>query len=364
MRAIGSVLFSIAACLSAPAAWAANAADLTVTVVARPSDPAEVSVSRSGLDSNVSYRVTLLNSSNNTVNQVVFTGTTTVTPTPITNESGVASYVAFSNLGSASPNCALPSNPIDPAVHSVICQIGQLKSQQSRDFFLIFRAPQAGANIVFQAHTAFSEGNSSNTPPANFTKDVIPPPTIELITTQTAEVNKSVHTVLPPAGGLFFTGPNGQVGANNPWSTSVGVPATTLVTTNQIVQPDAVPSSACSLDFPGYFCFGLGSRIDVRKALDDTKLILAPGAAALTITLRQDASSLAVFKPTPAVTDVKIFYNPDSTSSVTGSIVPPCTASGPAPDQPCVSARRNFVKGNKGYYEYEIKAKDNGVFSW
>src|SRR2546423_6655986 len=119
MRAIGLVLFCAAACFSAPTAWAANAAYLGVTAIAKPADPAQVSVSRSGLDSYVSYRVTLLNSSNNTVNQVVFTGTATVTPTPITNESGVASYAAFSNLAPASPNCELPSNPIDLTDNSV-----------------------------------------------------------------------------------------------------------------------------------------------------------------------------------------------------------------------------------------------------
>jgi hypothetical protein len=29
-----------------------------------------------------------------------------------------------------------------------------------------------------------------------------------------------------------------------------------------------------------------------------------------------------------------------------------------------VNARRSFLKGKKGYYEFEILARDNGRFSW
>ena len=268
--------------------------------------------------------------------------------------SGVASYAAFVNLGSASPNCALPGST---PVSSATCAIGQLKSGESREFFLIFQAPTDGTDIKFNGHTGFSEGNSSNTPPANFTLNV--DNTIGLATIDTSDVNRSVKTVLPPAGGTFFTGPNGQVNGANLVSTTVGVPTTALVTDNRIDQ-SALPSYACSGANPGYFCYGLSSSIQINNAGTGAKVYFT--GSPVTIVLRQDAASLTVKKPTPGPYDVKLFY---SATTGVGSEVPSCaTTGGPTQDHPCVNTRRDFLKGKKGYYEYEILALDNGVFSW
>lgn len=354
-------MLAAAALSVAPSVWAAKASSLNVTLDVKPADapPAQpalqtysVSVSRAGLDSYASYRVKFTNDGGNTINQVVFTATTTVE-----GSSHLAPYSAFVNVDTVSPNCPMPT--ATPAA-SVTCNIGQLSAGASREFFLIFKAPTSGAAIKFNGNTDFSEGNSSGAPPASFTANV--DNTMALITISEQQVSKSVKTVLPPSGGDFFTGPNGQATAASLFSTSVHVPATPVVTDNAIDQSN-LPSYACSSANPGYFCYGLSSDIDILDAKSGDKVILnvvAPGKV-VTILLRQDAQSLAVKKPTPSVNAVKIFY------SATGGVGPEvlaCTPAGPAPDVPCVNARRNFLKGKKGYYEFEILARDNGRFSW
>lgn len=361
LRAAGVLTAAAAASLASPAVWAANASQLLVTLEVKPADvPVSgpityaVSVSRAGLDSYVSYRLTLKNSSANTVNQVVVTASTAVTPLPEA-VAEIAPYAAFVNLGTH-PNCPEPGTT---PVSSVTCTIGQLKSGEGRDFFLLFKAPLSGANVVFNGNTDFSEGSSSGAPPALFTSNVTN--TMGLDTTQTADINKRVRTVLPPAGGSFFTGPNGLVNASNLFSTTVSVPATSFITDNQIKQ-DSLPSYPGSM-VAGYFLYGLSSTIDIRNALTGDKAEFP--ADVVTITLRQDAASITVKKPTPSVHDVKIFYSP--TTGV-GGLVPNCSSVAPVVvptiDNPCVSERKSELKGKKGYYQYTIKARDNGVMSW
>lgn len=334
----------------APAAWAANASDLTVTLDVKPSESSvsKVSISRSGLPTYVAYKVTLLNSSSNTVNQVVFTGTTKVVD-DVPN-SDIAKYVAAVNLGAGTPNC--PAASSTPAA-SVVCQIGQLKSQESRQFFLIFQTPLVGDAVHFDGVTNFSEGNSSNAPPSSFTKLVTGDTT--LTTTETADVNSKVITVLPPVGGGFFTGANGKVDSSNAFSTSVSIQPSAYVTDNAIVESGG-PTYACA---PGYFCYGLFSSITINNAKDESKIYF--GTPLVTIILRQDATSLATKKPIPSIDSVKIFYSPTG-EIADQALVPSCSVTPATTDHPCVAARNDFLKGSKGYYEYVIQALDNGKF--
>jgi hypothetical protein len=354
---IGAVLVAASAWLSG-SAWAAAASDLTVTLVETQPEP-EVS-----LAANILYRIRIENSSINTVNQVVFTGST-----------DVGAYSAFVNIGTANPNCAAPSSPVDLNVHSVTCQVGQLKSGAFVEFYLFFQTPTSGASITFNGHTDFSEGASSGQKPAHFTKD-LPEKTVALITGDSA--NKKVKTVLTSAGGTFSTGVNGGVNSNNPWSTGVVVPSTGLITKNQInlstfgtANPTDPPVSfACSVANPGYYCFGLQSTIDVLKVIDSSKLVLPDGTSVLTITLRQDASSLAVMNPIPKIGDIRIFYNPNppQNSNDVGTEVLDCGVNPPptpSENVPCMHLRDpSNLKGKKGYYEWTIYAKDNGNFMW
>jgi hypothetical protein len=327
---------------------------LTVTLVDTQPAP-EVSVSRANLAANIVYRIRMENSGGNTVNQVVFTGST-----------DVGAYSAFVNIGAPNPNCAAPSSPVNLNVRSVVCQVGQLKAGASVEFYLMFQTPTSGASITFNGHTDFSEGASSQQKPAHFTEDLLPM-TVTLITSDSPGVNKHVKTVLPPIGGTFFTGPNGQVSSSNQWSTIVQVPSTPTITNNQITLPtDAPLSTACSSDNPGYFCFGLLSTIDVLT-IDGPPLLIVDSSV-LVITLRQDASSLAVMNPIPKIGDIKIFYRHDTpTISQPGAVVLDCGPGGPVQDVPCIplgGRDDSHLKGKKGYYQWTIWAKDNGNFSW
>ena len=139
-----------------------------------------------------------------------------------------------------------------------------------------------------------------------------------LTTIEEQQVNTAVITVLPPRGGSFFTGPNGQANATNLFSTSVQVPSTlpttpttlpAIVTDNRITQ-ESVPSFACA---PGYFCYGLSSDISIDDAAKPpgSKVDFTPyPSGIIAITLRQDAASLTVKNPTPGIFDVRIFYTP------------------------------------------------------
>jgi hypothetical protein len=363
---LGGVLVAASAMLGTPAAWAANASDLAVTMQVKPDDGVQpplpqtysVSVSRAGLDSFISYQLKVINSGGNTVNQVVFTATATVTGTPANPISGMATYAGLVNLVAASPNCpapgATPSN-------TVTCSIGQLQAGESREFFLLFRAPEGGATVEFAGVTNFSEGNSSQAPPSTFTELVSN--SMVLVTIAQQEVNKSVKTVLTPSGGLFFTGPNGQVSASNLFSTTVQVPPTTTTTptvTDNRIDQNSVGSFACP-PLSGYFCYGLSSAISINNANGGNKVDFTLLGAIVFITLRQDAASLTVKKPTPGLFDVKIFYTPTGKPTIE---LAACGTSLPVTDVPCVKDRFDHLKGNKGYYEYLIWARDNGSFSW
>lgn len=355
-----TVTMSLAALMASPtAARAAAASDLYMTVDAAPLD--SVSVSRTGLVAYAAYKVHLENRGGNTINQVVFVGTTSVSPSPNVN---IAGYAYFVNLPANGPDPGCTSAPTSGSstITSVKCNVGQLQSHEFRDFFLLFETPHAGASLNFKAVVDFSEGNSSDTKPANFfTREL--DKLLGLTTVETQDVNSAVKTVLPPKGGKFFTGQDGAVNSSNVFSTSVQLQTSTVVTDNNVLETVDGATSTCSA-IAGYFCFGLHSKINIDNAANGQKVYFneATPPSEVTITLRQDAASLRAKSPVPSIGSVKIFYTPDQ-AGPTGSEVPPCSATVvPIPDHPCVAARNSYLKGSKGYYEYVIRAVDNGRF--
>jgi hypothetical protein len=354
--------------MAAPLAWAANAGMLSVPVEIKPSADSPlgsptVSVSRSQLASYVSAKLTVKNGGSNTINKVVVQATTTVFDGPSPSVA-VANYASLVNLGSGSPNCTATG----PAVVTVTCAIGQLASNESREFFLIFKMPTTGTKVNLNVSTDFSAGNSSSAPPADFEFAKVRDFPITLTTVDSTDVNRKVKTVLPPEGGDVFTGPEAVVSSVNPSSARVRIPfLENLVTENQIEQELPSGSYMCpTAANPTYRCFGLASNIDVKSARDGAHVLLDQGSGGpiLTITLRQDLSTLGA-KPYPKIQDVTIFYLSDKEGD-TLAPVPKCVANVVVPlhYKPCWQTRTSVVKGNKGYYEYVILAKDNGRFSW
>jgi hypothetical protein len=352
-RLLAAVALGTAAAWCSAPAWAANASDLTVTLAATPD--IQVSVSRQNLNAYIAYRVTLGNSGGNTINQVSLTGTTTP------NGTTAASFYGIVSNGGIVPSCG----PIGAV--AVTCTVGQMKAGTGSDFFLLFQTPTDGSAMHFHMDSTFSEGNSPNTPPVTLNGRSLDDDVV-LTTTDDPTIDTSVIMVLPPVGGPFFTGPNGAVSSSNPFSTSVTLKDQSLVTRNSINETTA---GGGTLQCDGaYFCYGLYSRISVTDAKDSTNTtkVVYPSGKPISIILRQDISSLSAKKPVPKIGDVHIYYNPnpppDTDPPVIGNLVPPCSAGLPAQDQPCVSGRTSFVKGQKGYYQYEIQALDNGKFSW
>ncbi len=330
-------------------AWAANASDLAVNMTATPSD--SVSVSRQNLTAYIAYRVTLQNTGGNTINQVMLTGTAASDGTT------AASFKSVVVNAGIAPTCG-PTGAL-----AISCSVGQMKANDSSDFFLLFQTPTDGSALTFTLSTTFSEGNSPNTPPASITEPTIVA-IVTLVTQTSPDINAHVKTVLPPAGGTFFTGPNGVVSSTNPFASIVGLPSVANLVTNNSIDLAQVPSFTCS---GSYVCYGLSSTINVDDAKTGNKVFydqVAPGQV-ITIVLRQDISSLSTKKPIPKVGDVEIFYNPNPLfPGDVGTLVPACATGLPAEDQPCVSGRFDYTKGNKGYYEYWIQAVDNGQLSW
>jgi hypothetical protein len=347
---LAAALLGLAAPWCGAPAWAANASDLSVSMTATPND--SVSVSRQNLTTYIVYRVTLQNTGGNTINQVSLTGTAASDGTTAASFNSVVL-----NAGIA-PTCG----PAGAA--AISCSVGQMKAGTSSDFFLLYQTPSDGSTLTFTLNTTFSEGNSPNAPPANITEPKIVA-TVALVTETSADIDTHVKTVIPPAGGTFFTGPNGVVSSGNPFASAVTLPGVSNLVTNNRIDLASVPSFACT---PTYFCYGLSSDINVDNAKDGSKVFydqIAPGQI-ITIILRQDASSLSLKHPIPKVGDVQIFYNPNPPQfpGDVGTLVPACKAGLPAENQPCVSARIDNLKGNKGYYEYQLQAVDNGHLSW
>ena len=370
---VAAALLAASGLLATPAADAANADMLAVNVEIKPAADSSsvnpiVSVSRNGLSTFMSVKMSVRNTGGNTINKVVVQGTTTVYEGTNANPLLVASYAEFVNLqpvGSPSPNCTQPTST---PTNTVTCTIGQLAAGAGREFFLIFKMPTAGDGLNFNAHTGFSSGNSDNTPPADFIRNQDFPVTLTTLTP--SDVNKKVRTVLsaslPAAGADFFTGQDAAVSNLNPFSTKVNVPAGVgHVTENSIEQADVTAAATCYDGPTPYRCYGLETQIDVKKAADGGKLVLPAGSTPyLTVWLRHDVSTFGA-KPYPNVADTRIFYTrPAPIAPATIPVQSCATTGGPTEDVPCWVGRTSTVKGNKGYHQYEIRAKDNGKFSW
>jgi hypothetical protein len=330
-------------------AWAANASDLNISMTAIPTDA--VSVSRQNLNTYVAYHVTLGNTGGNTINQVTMTGAAA------TDGATQAAFNSVVSIGGIVPTCG------PTGATTITCTVGQMKAGAGSEFFLLFQTPTDGQNMTFTLQTTFSEGNSPNSPPANIV-GATQFDTVGLITQTNPQINAHVQTVLPPVDGSFFTGPNGAVSSDNPFSTTVSLKKVNGLVTTDSIDLASATSYLCDANVPSYYCYGLTSTINVDNAKDDSKVYYGSGQA-IAIVLRQDISSLNNKKPVPKIGDVRLYYNsdPDNIPGI-GSLVPACGAGLPAVNQPCVSGRTSFVKGQKGYYQYEIQALDNGKFSW
>lgn len=321
---------------------------VTVTAI-----PTTVTFSRPALTrpltTYAAYEISVANNSTNTLNNVRFTGATSVQL-----GSPVARSAPFrESIGAA-------CSATDATLTSITCAIGQLRGGGgSIKFIAIFDSPAivdvlkpcpaaSCDQINFATRTFYSEGgNDSGGAAHTDTTD------LSVSTELGTPTTTVVRSFVPSGGGQFFTGIDGVPRAGSPgspadlWTTTVSVPS--LADKGAEVM-ESVNLEACSSDVTA--CF-----------FSDVTI---PGTfAGLVITLRRDASTIA---KGAKIANAAIFYRHLSTG--TFAAVQACSITGgPQPGVPCIAARTEYTKRNAptpeliGDWEFVIHAVDNGRFA-
>jgi len=322
-RVLCAVALSLTAAL--PALAASPTVDITVVPI-----PSTVSYSRVSLTTRAAYEVTVVNRSTNTINNVQLLGTTQVV--------GASGSAPFTEAIGASCSGATTS--------AVSCALGQLRggggAGSTASFVLIFNAPAAGSSIQFNWTVAYGEGLGDSTGASHV--DTQAGQAVTALGTPTSTV---VRSYVPSAGATLFTGLTGIATLDDPWTTTVTVPA--FAKAEVLEDLDA---ASCS---PNYL-------ICVRSTLT------IPGTFNhLLIKLRRDVSTLA---PKAKIENAVLRYTPGGTTAPVDIV--PCGAneSIPAGQKRCLLYRLVYTKKNSptpdyvGDWEFGIKALENGRISW
>ena len=293
----------------------------------------------------VGYTVSGSNDGGNTINNLLFTGGTTVTDG--------AELAVFDSAEGAS---CVTTNVAKTAIS---CTIGQLSAGNAFPTFAVFfKAPAkvvngvadaAGADFInFSGKTFYADGSPT---PGNSILDWTP--TTTLLGTSNPSVIKST---VPKAGGFFYTGEGGVATPTDPLTTTVKVPSRATYTTAEVSE-STIPVS-CSPN-PA-FCFA-------------TELTI-PGLdfAYLEITLRRDASTIV---KGAKIEDAKLFYSSDPLPAL-GTPIGPCNVDGTIPDgdRRCIAGRtaytKKYVTDNGlsadfiGDWGFVVHAHENGRIAW
>jgi len=343
--------------LAGPPAFG-GAGDITTVVTPISSN---VTYSRNAVDKTpalvtyVGYVVQISNVSGNTINNIRFTATTSVTDL---QESAI-----FSSAEGVSCTASAGGTSID-------CSVGQLKAGSSYPPFAVFfvapkkdtltATPDGVAGqcdttdcVKFSGITYYAEGTGGvpQSTPDNSTVTWAADP-VTLGTTNVVNVKSAV----PKGGGTLFTGAGAVATATDTWATEVVVPPTTIYTTAEILEettpitcaPDLLTCSTSTLAIPGSF-------------------------ANLVIFLRRDVSTIA---KNAKISSARVYYSDPQTPAV-GVTYPyevlPCTntttyGSLPKPGIPCIKSRTEFTKRTaptpewEGDWQFEIWALDNGRY--
>jgi hypothetical protein len=254
----------------------------------------------------LAYKVTIANVGGNTINNIVFTGATTVTD--------AAEKAEFASVEGAS--CAT-TNGDGTAIQ---CTIGQLKSGVGYPSFVVFfKSPKKVDNMVADAEgedkvsfagiTYYAEGTGGvpQSPPDNSTRTW----TASQIALGTFNP-EVVRSAVQKTGGILFTGNGKSANAGDKFTTYVTVPAATTYTTAQIQESPLTGDPNCnsfalcwqtSLTIPGTFAPYLsveltmdssniksGTKIDnvVVQYIDGSNVLWDVGLCASPTTPRSD----------------------------------------------------------------------------
>lgn len=338
----------LAAMVGSPSAYA-GAGTLTTTVeVLSP----KVTYSDSTQTTYVGYRVTISNDGGNTINNIRFTGATTVTDP--------AELATFDSVEGGS------CTTTNAAKTAVSCAIGQLNAGVAAPSFVIFfKAPakvtqvppatpvadvDGEDKVSFSGITFYAEGTGgANSVPQNST-GAWSAAAVDLGTV----VTDLVKTAVPKRGGEFLTGAAAEPTTADIQTTKVKIQGAASFTTAEILEGKLLQSC-------------------VNSAYCLTHTLTIPGSFAspfLEITLRRDASTLG---PGAKIDNTPIYYSPDGSSL--GTPIVPCVGTGiPAGEKRCVVSRTAYPKTSTtknpvptqllGDWEVIIRASENGRMGW
>jgi hypothetical protein len=309
------------------------------------------------LDTFVGYTVVIENLGGNTINNIRFTATTTVTDS--------AEKATFSSADGAT--CW----PASSDKTSIECTIGQLTAGKAfPKFAVFFKAPTKVVNGDFDGDgedsvnisgiTYYAEGTGGpNSVPDNSvgewpaSTDVINP--VELGTCNP----DNIKSALPKSGGTFFTG-GSDACASDPFSVAVSVPPYTTYSTVTLDETDITTTNINCTSLGNFFkCY------DADVAIPN---VVFDGTSYLSVVLRVLASNI---KPGTKITKVLIQYTDDvgGVSNI-GDCASPTT---PRNDFiPCIAERKYYKNKSvsgwtpelDGAFEFRLLNLKNGRYAF
>lgn len=308
--------FAASAFVLATAAYAQRPSEnLTISVVPIPGT---VTHTTTKYPTYAAYAVTVRSFKPQPIVGVRFVGTTTVTAGTDT-----AATLA-GNVGLAADAC---TGTTTAGTTTFSCQIGPLPANGvPKPFTVIFNAPKNGTAISLVWDIFFDEsGNGGEDVGAGD----------PITTTLTATSRTTIDSFILPGGSTFGTGNGYAIGTtdpstNNPSTTTVKVPGSTVATTAKIFETDATVLCAQNL-------LTLCYRSDIT--LPGT---YAAGTVAnftgLVITLWRDALTM---KPGAKAADFPVYYNE---SDVGLKLCSETVNFLPIEDVPCISSREIITR--------------------
>jgi hypothetical protein len=391
MKFFKAVLAAAATALSA-AAGAQSASDIRITIE-RQSD--EVTYSADGtaksgknaaqlpLVTFSSYKVTVRNAgetSNNTVNNVLFRAATRVATATLPVGTRAAPFAAPST-GDVT-TCSTAVAPADwsyttsttPVLYTPIagtyieCPIGQLRVGDTKTFFIYFLAPKAPSPLVAESINLDSR--------LNYAEGANDSAGASRVDTQQGTVSVGLGTFNPtkiksavPPNKLveLFTGQYGVATGTDQWTTTIKVPSAN--TTNAKATIDE-PLPSCTF---GTTVLCLVSA-DISITDSNDALVTLPASSPLVFKLRRDASTI----PSGSrIRDAVVTYQGNTDPNplpLPDCGVYPLGSTGPdaQPVKRCEvrSARIEYKNNNAptseyvGDWEFTVQATENGKYSW
>jgi hypothetical protein len=319
MKHFKSALLLVAATLGSSTAGFVGAAEITTVVTPLTdnvtySTNATSSPARPALTAYVGYLVKISNTGFHAIDNVRFTGATSVTY--------AHERATFSSVDGISTCQTGPT--------SVDCTIGPLHAGESFPTFAVFfKAPvksvaaPASDNVAFSGITYYAERTGG---PHLVAQNLMAPWTAGSVLLGT--LNPAlISTAVPSSGGTFFTGDGGLSVPASPFTTTAVVPAASTYTTAEITVAPLSPTENCN-----NFSICYGTQITI------------PGTFVpyLRFVLRVDSSNI---KHETNIHSVILLYAADP--SIPGSFVPvgdcasPTTPSGNV-GQPCIAVRKYY----------------------